>query len=87
MTSSAIPRSHGLPVAVAMVRQHTPLNMAIHEDDAVISVQVVGDRSVVLLGLTSAGATMLITELQRAVRDLRSHPTVPADSLTPPRTG
>ncbi|MGX7827539.1 hypothetical protein ACTG9Q_20880 [Actinokineospora sp. 24-640] len=68
---------------MAMVRQHTPLNLAIHEEDAVISMQVIGDRAVVVLGLTSAGATMLISELQRAVRDLHRGPSIPVGSLMP----
>lgn len=83
MGSTPIPRSHGLPIDVAMVRQHTPLNLVIHENDAVISLQVVGDRSVVLLGLTAAGATMLITELQRAVHDLQRGPSIPVGPLMP----
>jgi hypothetical protein len=83
MGSTPIPRQHGLPVGVAMIRQHTPLNVVIHEEDAVISLQVIGDQSVVLLGLTVAGATTLITELQRAVIDLRRGPTIPAGSLMP----
>lgn len=58
------------PVEIAMVRQHTPLNLAIHERDQVISVQIAGERSVVLIGMTAAGAELLASEITRAATEL-----------------
>jgi hypothetical protein len=44
----------------AVVRQHTPIRVSLDTESRLVCVEIVGDHSVVLLGLTMSGGDTLI---------------------------
>lgn len=55
---------------VAIVRQHTPVQMWVDSAAELLGVEIIGDRSVVVLGLTLAGIDMLMRQLTVGMDDL-----------------
>lgn len=56
---------------VAVVRQQTPVQISVDGDGRLLCVQIVGDRSVVLLGLTVGGAEMLLSQVSAGITELK----------------
>jgi hypothetical protein len=57
---------------VAIIRQHTPVETWIDSDAELLCVQIIGDHSVVVLGLTSTGADMLTRQILAGKDDLHA---------------
>jgi hypothetical protein len=62
------PEGNGIPqrrsaLDLSIVRQHTPVQMSIDSDAELLCVQVIGDHSIVLLGLTLSGAEMFVRHI------------------------
>lgn len=96
MTNTNEPRRPRCDFAV--VRQHTPIRVSLDTESRLVSVEIVGDHSVVLLGLTMSGGETLMrlisdgrarlagaTDLARVLDP--HHATAPASSRHQARCG
>ncbi|HEX5402174.1 MAG TPA: hypothetical protein VFX16_07725 [Pseudonocardiaceae bacterium] len=52
---------------LAIVRQHTPVQISIDSDAELLCVEVIGDHSIVLLGFTRSGAEMFVRQIQDGI--------------------
>lgn len=55
---------------LSVVRRHTPVRMSIDSDTELLCVEVVGDHSIVLLGLTLGGAKMFVRQICAGIDQL-----------------
>lgn len=55
---------------LAVVRQHTPVQVSIDSDGELVCVEVIGDHSIVLLGLTRSGAEMFVRQICAGIDQL-----------------
>lgn len=69
MTAARAPRPE---CDVAIVRQHTPVETWVDSTGHLLCIQIVGDRSIVVLGLTDTGADMLMRQIEAGLADLRT---------------
>jgi hypothetical protein len=71
--SGGIPQGRST-LDLSIVRQHTPAQMSIDSDTELLCVQVIGDHSIVLLGLTLSGAEMFVRQICRGIDQLSLDP-------------
>lgn len=57
---------------VAIVRQHTQVQTWVDSSARMLCMQIIGDASVVVLGMTSAGADMLMSQMKAGLNDLHT---------------
>lgn len=69
MTAARVPRTE---CDVAIIRQHTQVEAWIDSDNSLLCMQIIGDHSVVVLGLTATGAEMLAANIAAGLRELSS---------------
>lgn len=65
------PRHHA-SCDVAIIRQHTPVETWVDGSARMLCLQIIGDHSVVVLGLTGAGADMLMSQMKAGLNDLHA---------------
>jgi hypothetical protein len=68
---------------LSIVRQHTPVQVSIDSDAELLCVEVVGDHSIILLGLTLSGAEMFVRQVNAGIDQLRTARSNLNDGMTP----
>lgn len=69
MTSA---REHHADCDVAIIRQHTLVQTWVDSSAEMLCMRIVGEHSVMVLGLTSNGAAMLMSQVTTGLNDLRT---------------
>lgn len=68
---------------LSIVRQHTPVQTSIDSDAELLCVEVIGDQSIVLLGLTLGGAEMFVRQICAGIDQLGAARSELNDGMNP----